>query len=338
MKRLSRVLTGEVVNPKPIWLMRQAGRYLPEYRELRAKASNFLDFCYTPEWAIEVTLQPIRRFDLDAAILFSDILVIPHALGQQVTFSAGEGPLLGPLPDQFRDAEAALSHLRPVLETVRGIRQALPQGKNLIGFAGAPWTVFCYMVQGRGHKTFERALTYSLGEPRAADQLLCTLADVSADYLVAQIQAGADVVQLFESWAGVVPSFLWPRLIYAPTKRLVSRLKAKYPDIPIIGFPKGLGLGLADYRMQTGVDALSLDASIPPEWAREHLKCPLQGGVDPSVLVAGGVALEESLKRYLETFSESPFILNLAHGIVPHTPIAHVERMIELVRAGSISS
>ncbi len=334
---LTQVLARKTVKPMPIWLMRQAGRYLPEYREIRAKALNFLDFCYTPELAIEATLQPIRRFDFDAAILFSDILVIPHALGQEVSFSAGEGPLLGELPLRFRSVEEAITHLDPVLQTVHGIRRALPASKNLIGFAGAPWTVLCYMIQGRGHKTFEKALLYCLMHPEQADQLLALLADVTARYLEAQVRAGADVLQLFESWAGAAPSALWPRLLYRPMKRIVDYVHKACPGVPIIGFPKGLGLGLLSYKAETGVDALSLDSGIPHLWARENLHYPLQGGIDPVTLVAGGQALEEAVEGYLKAFMDTPFIMNLAHGILPSTPIAHVEQLVELVRAGGKS-
>lgn len=321
----------------PVWIMRQAGRYLPEYRETRAKAGGFLDLCFTPELATEVTLQPLRRFPLDAAILFSDILVIPHALGQKVGFATGEGPLLEELTESLlagMDPETVLDRLGPVLETVGRIRSALAPEKTLIGFCGAPWTVATYMIGGRGSSDQAAARTFALAQPEAFARLMDILVEASSRYLIAQLRAGADVVQIFESWAMNLDSEQFRAYIIAPNARIVAKVRAEIPDAPIIGFPRGAAALVADYAKETGVNALGLDYSMPLDFAARSLPntLPVQGNLDPLRLVAGGEQMEERAKSIIDAFSDRPHIFNLGHGIVPHTPIAHVERLVQLVK------
>lgn len=333
------VLKGEAVFPPPIWMMRQAGRYLPEYQASRKTAGGFLDLCYNPDFAVEVTLQPIRRFGFDASILFSDILVVPHALGRDLRFEEGRGPLMTPIR---RDEVSALDtsrfheHLSPVYETVRRLRRELPAETTLLGFCGAPWTVATYMIAGHGTPDQAPARLFGYSNPEAMDELLETLADCSADYLIRQIEAGADAVQIFDSWSGVLDEASFERYCITPVARIVKNIRAKYPDAPIIGFPKGAGQLYDTYRQKTGVIALGLDWTVPWSQARSlQAEGAVQGNLDPMRLVAGGKALDEGVNAILKELGAGPLIFNLGHGITPQTPIAHVERMIELVRSAS---
>jgi uroporphyrinogen decarboxylase len=318
--------------------MRQAGRYLPEYRALRAKAGDFLDLVFTPELAAEVTLQPIRRFGFDAAILFSDILVIPHALGQKVRFAIGEGPLLDPLEDRkaFERIAGELDHkiLNPVYETIRIVRRELGAGTTLLGFCGAPWTVATYMIAGRGTADQAPARLFGYRDRVGLDTLIDVLVDASADYLVRQLQAGADAVQIFDTWAGVLSPAEFDRWCIAPTKRIVEKVRAAVPGARIIGFPRGAGASLKRYAAEVPVDAVGLDWMIDRSFARDEVqsRVAVQGNLDPLVLVAGGEALDRAVDAVLEAFADGPFIFNLGHGIVPETPIAHVEQMLARVR------
>ena len=322
-----------------MWIMRQAGRYLPEYRETRKQAGTFLDLCYTPELAVEVTLQPLRRFDLDAAILFSDILVIPDALGQSVRFETGEGPILEPVDAKTIEGlskERALDHLAPVLEAVRRLRAALPSEKTLIGFCGAPWTVATYMLNGRGSPDQWTARKFALEHPAAFDRLIDILVETSIDYLAAQLEAGADVVQIFESWALNLDDAAFARQVAEPNRRIVEGLRRRIPNAPVIGFPRGAAGNLAGYAAQTGVNALGIDYATPLDFVRSALPptLPAQGNLDPLRLVVGGEAMDTQVRAILSAFADRPHIFNLGHGIVPQTPIAHVERLIELVKKG----
>lgn len=332
-------LAGNAQQRPPFWLMRQAGRYLPEYRAVRAQAGSFLDLCYNPELATEVTLQPLRRYRMDAAILFSDILVVPHALGQALTFQEGEGPKLDPV----RSA-AELSRLRrdgfherlqPVYEAVGRIRGAIPADTALIGFAGAPWTVACYMVEGGGSKEFVQVKGWAYRDPAGFGALIDLLVDVTADYLAAQVDAGAETVQLFDSWAGVLPPGPFRRWVLEPTRRIVARFKALHPTVPVIGFPRGAGLQYDIYASESGVDAIGLDTTVPPVWAARTLqtRLPVQGNLDPIHLVTGGEALRDAALEILEVFGGRPFIFNLGHGVVPQTPPEHVAELAHLLRA-----
>ena len=336
---LATVLSEKQKRP-PIWIMRQAGRYLPEYREIRAKTKNFLELCYSPDLATEVTLQPLRRFDLDAAILFSDILVIPDALGQPVRFEQGEGPVLDPVRVESiaglgmkRDP---LDHLAPVLETVRRLRAALAPDKTLIGFCGSPWTVATYMIGGRGSSDQAAARLFALRHPQAFAALIDILVETSINYLVAQLQAGADVVQLFESWALNLDDEAFASRVIEPNRRIVEGVRARVPNAAIIGFPRGAAGNLARYAAQTGVNALGLDYATPLDFAGRHLPVdlPVQGNLDPLRLVAGGDQLDQRVDAIVEAFADRPHIFNLGHGIVPETPIEHVARLVDRVKNG----
>ena len=336
--KLLRVLGGDVVNPAPIWLMRQAGRHLPEYRALRAKTSNFLEFCYSPELAIEASLQPVRRYGLDAAIMFSDILVVPDALGREVGFTTGEGPKLDPLrPGDVLpvfDEEAFHAHLTPVYSTVMGLRAALPQDVALIGFAGAPWTVATYMVEGGGSRDFQKIRRWAYTDLGGFQRLMDLLVDATASYLISQIEAGVQVLQLFDTWAGVLPPDQFHRWVIVPTAEIVRRVRKAYPKTPIIGFPRGAGQNYIAYAFETEVNGLSLDATISPSWAVRAIpeRCAIQGNLDNLALMAGGPALERSVRDILQHFGKRPFIFNLGHGILPETAPEHVERLVALVR------
>lgn len=334
MPALLRVLKGEVLERPPVWIMRQAGRYLPEYRELRTRAKSFLDFCYSPALATEAVLQPLRRFPLDAAILFSDILVVPDALGRKVWFVEGEGPRLEPLIGEaawsFGDPEHGLRRLAPVYETVERIRREIPKHIALIGFCGAPWTVATYMLQGEGGDK-DRARRCAYERPADVDALLDTLVEMSARHLAEQVKAGADCVQIFESWAEGLPFPLFERLIIRPTEKLVRRLRALGVTAPVIGFPRGAGFAIADYAQRTGVDALGLDTSVPsPSFLPATMTS--QGNLDPQLLVTGGAPLEHGVRHVLETFKGRPHIFNLGHGITPDAKPEHVARLLELVK------
>jgi len=337
-KPLLRVLGGERRFPPPLWLMRQAGRYLPEYRALRAKAASFLDFCFTPELAVEATLQPIRRFGFDGAILFSDILVVPHALGQSVRFAEGHGPLLEPVrsaEDMDRlSAEGLQDRLAPVFETLRHLSGALPAETTLIGFAGAPWTVASYMIEGAGGSDFLNARRMAYEAPDLFARLIDLLVESTIGYLSAQIMAGAETLQIFDSWSGALAEP--ERRIWSlePLTRITRRLKALHPQVPIILFPRGAGLLYGDFARQSGAAALSLDSGLPLDWAAAELQphLALQGNLDPVLLLTGGEALARETDRILATIGQGPFVFNLGHGILPETPIAHVEQMTRRVR------
>lgn len=331
---LLRVLKGERLDPPPLWVMRQAGRYLPEYRELRKRAKSFMDFCYSPSLATEAVMQPLRRYAFDAAILFSDILVVPDALGRRVWFVDGEGPRLDPLIGEtgwrFADPEQGLQRLAPVYETVERIKSELPDGTALIGFCGAPWTVATYMLQGEGGDK-DRARRAAYERPADVDNLLDVLVEMSARHLAEQVRAGADCLQIFESWAEGLPPPLFERLIILPTKKLVTRLRALGVAVPIIGFPRGAGLAARDYARRTGVDALGLDTSMPGGGVAPQ-GMPVQGNLDPQLLVIGGAALEAGVAEVLGRFQDAPHIFNLGHGITPEASPENVKRLVELVK------
>ena len=334
-KPILRALRGEAMEKPPVWLMRQAGRYLPEYRALRARAKDFLTFCLTPELAAEATLQPIRRFGLDGAILFADILIVPHALGQEVGFREGEGPVLAPIEDAASlRVEGVASRIEPVLRTLRQVKPALPPETTLIGFAGAPWTVATYMVEGGSSRDFARVKRWAFADPIRFAGLIDCIVEATIIYLAAQIEAGAEALQLFDSWAGVLPEREFRRWVIEPTRRVVSALKARHPSIPLIGFPRGAGVLYEAYRRETGVDAVSLDPGVPLAWARERLQAvgPVQGNLDPMLLVVGGTQMEEAVRAIRGELGAGPFVFNLGHGIVPETPPEHVARLVELVR------
>jgi uroporphyrinogen decarboxylase len=318
--------------------MRQAGRYLPEYRALREKAGGFLDLVFTPELAAEVTLQPIRRFGFDAAILFSDILVIPHALGQHVRFEAGEGPLLDPLEDRraFERIAGKVDHdiLAPVYETIRLVRAKLDPGVALLGFCGAPWTVATYMIAGRGTADQAPARLFGYRDRVGMDTLIDVLVEASASYLVRQLQAGADAVQIFDTWAGILGPEEFARWCIEPTRRIIEIVRGKVPGAKIIGFPRGAGTSILRYAEHVPVNAVGLDWMIDRDFARDHIqnRVAVQGNLDPLGLVAGGDTLDRAVDCVLEAFAGRPFIFNLGHGIVPETPIAHVERVLKRVR------
>ncbi len=331
------VLDGKTVTPPPIWLMRQAGRYLPEYRETRQKAGSFLDLCYNPELAAEVTLQPIRRYGFDAAILFSDILVIPDALKRNVRFTEGHGPQMDPIDEDGiarLKAENVSDHLLPVIETVRRLRADLPGETTLLGFCGAPWTVATYMIAGHGTPDQAPARLFAYRHPEAFARLLDLLADVSADYLVAQIDAGADAVQIFDSWAGVLGEAEFAKYAVAPVRRMIRSVKARRPGAKIIAFAKGAGILLKDYRQATGADAIGLDWSVPLRFAAELQKeGPVQGNLDPMRVVAGGTALREGIDAVLQALGQGPLIFNLGHGITPQADPSHVTDLVNQVRS-----
>ncbi len=337
-KPLLAALAGERQARPPVWLMRQAGRYLPEYREIRAQAASFLEFCYTPAFAVEATLQPIRRFGFDAAILFSDILVVPDALGQSVTFETGEGPRLDPIGDadglERLRSEPDWSKLAPVFETLDRVNSALPGDVALIGFCGAPWTVASYMIAGRGTPDQAPARLFAYREPALFAALIDRLIDASAEYLVRQIAAGAEAVQIFDSWAGVLPPAEFERWCLAPIAALVAKVKAKAPRTPVIAFPRGAATELSKFARLDGIAAIGLDTAVEPRTAVVALPGPvaLQGNLDPLALVAGGAALDQGVERVLAGFAGRAHVFNLGHGILPETPVAHVERMLKRVR------
>ncbi|PHQ61962.1 MAG: uroporphyrinogen decarboxylase [Sphingobium sp.] len=335
-KPLLTVLKGKCPAVPPMWLMRQAGRYLPEYRALRADKGGFLELVYDSEAAAEVTLQPLRRFGFDGAILFSDILIVPYAMGQQLWFEAGEGPRLAPIL-----ADTDLSALRPdfsrfeaIYETVRQVKAALDPHVTFLGFAGSPWTIATYMVAGQGSKDQGAARRLAYGDPARFAAIIDAIVDATVHYLAGQIDAGVEAVQLFDSWAGSLAPIQFDRWVIEPNRRIVEKLKAIHPDIPVIGFPKGAGAKLADYAARTGVDAVGVDETVDPHWAHRTLPqdMPVQGNLDPLALIAGGRAVEEAVDMIRAAFAGRPHIFNLGHGILPDTPIAHVEALISYVR------
>jgi len=337
-KPLLAVLARQRQKIPPIWLMRQAGRYLPEYRALRQKAGSFLDLCFNPELAAEVTLQPVRRFGFDAAILFSDILVVPLALGRKVWFVEGEGPRLEPLNDAKallsvrREADAAV--LAPIYETVKRVKAELASQTALIGFCGAPWTVATYMIAGQGTPDQAPAKTLAAREAQAFQHVVDCLVEASVEYLARQMEAGADVVQIFDTWAGVLPADDFERWCVQPTKQLVAKLRARKPGAKVIGFPRGAGKNIPRYVEETGVDAVGLGNELDRTFARDAIqtRVPVQGNVDPQILLEGGAALDREVDDVLDKLGRGPLIFNLGHGILPTTPIAHVERMLRRLR------
>ena len=334
---LLRVLAGETLDPPPVWLMRQAGRYLPEYRALRAKSGSFLEFCYTPAAAAEATLQPIRRFGFDAAILFSDILVVADGLGARVEFREGEGPVLEPVTaESLRTLTLARvrPHLAPVYETVKRVRAALEPACALIGFAGAPWTVACYMAEGGGSRDFAGPKAWMWRDPASFGALIDLLVEATVEHLAAQIEAGADCVQIFDSWAGILPDEEIRRWVIEPTVRIASALKKRHPSARIIGFPRGAGTMLDDYARESGLDAVGLDYTVPLLAGRTlQARLPVQGNLDPILLLAGGSAMESRIREIRKTLSRKPHIFNLGHGVLPQTPPEHVAALVAAVRA-----
>jgi len=331
-------LRGKSSSRRPIWLMRQAGRYLPEYRALRAEKGGFLELATDPVAAAEVTLQPIRRFGFDGAILFSDILMVPWALGQDLSFGPGEGPRLAPKTDN-RDAIERLhaadhARLEPIYETVRRVAAELPGQTTFLGFAGSPWTVATYMIAGQGSRDHAEARMLAYRDPGAMQALIDVVVDLTVDYLAQQISAGVEAVQLFDSWAGSLAPAQFERWVIAPNERITKRLHERCPGVPVIGFPKGAGAKLLAYARETGVDAVGLDETVDPVWAARKLPAglPVQGNLDPLLLLAGGPELESAAREILDAFAGRPHVFNLGHGIDKETPISHVERLLESVR------
>jgi uroporphyrinogen decarboxylase len=335
-KPLLSVLKGGTARRRPVWLMRQAGRYLPEYRALRARKGGFLELVYDSDAAAEVTLQPIRRFGFDGAILFSDILIVPYALGQDLAFEAGEGPRLSPtlLEADLGALSPAHTRLEPIYRTVAKVKAALPPETTFLGFAGSPWTVATYMVAGRGSKEQADARRLAYSDPVRFAELIDSVAATTVGYLSGQIEAGVEAVQLFDSWSGSLSPSQFERWVIAPTSAIVAALKRRHPDVPVIGFPKGAGAKLGAYASETGVDAIGIDETVDPAWAARELPAglPVQGNLDPLALIAGGEALEAAVQRIISAFEDRPHIFNLGHGILPDTPISNVERLLELVR------
>ncbi|MCE2509529.1 MAG: uroporphyrinogen decarboxylase [Alphaproteobacteria bacterium] len=324
--------------PPPVWLMRQAGRYLPEYREIRSHAGTFLDLCYAPDLAIEATLQPVRRFSLDAAIVFSDILLVPHALGQEVSFSEGKGPKLAALK-QSGDLkglvlEDVATKLRPVYEAIKQLHRELAPEIALIGFAGAPWTLAAYMIEGKTSRHFSKAQNWAKAEPQSFSKLIDVLVEAVSGHLIRQVEAGADVVQIFDSWAGVLSPEAFERWVVQPTRAIVGKVKEAVPGTPVIGFPRGVDVLYKDYAEASGVDGVSIDTQVSPAWAAAELqdKVCVQGNLDPEALVEGGKRMRDATAQILEALGSGPFVFNLGHGVVPQTPPEHVSELLETIR------
>ncbi len=340
-KKFLQALKGVPFTPPPVWLMRQAGRYLPEYRNLRAKSKNFLDFCYSPELAVEATLQPLRRYDLDAAILFCDILVIPDALGQDVAFKQGEGPLLEPIRNVKALAQLEVSkvldYLKPVFQTVSILAEEIPKQTALIGFAGAPWTVAVYMVEGRGGTDCGTARRWAYEDPDGFAKLIDILVESTSLYLNQQILAGVETIQLFDSWAGVLSESQFQRWVIEPTIKIVNNIRRVNPTIPIIGFPRHAGVLYERYVRETGVDGVSVDSGLPLSWVKNNLQplCTVQGNLDNQVLMSGGQSLVSETRNILESLSDGPFIFNLGHGVLQWTSPDHVKLLIDQIRAAN---
>lgn len=337
-KPLLRVLAGKRFSVPPIWLMRQAGRYLPEYRAIREKTESFLDLCFNPKLAAEVTLQPIWRFAFDAAILFSDILVVPHALGQRVEFESGEGPRLDALcdPQALQRLRRDIDHgkLAPIYETIERVKEGLPPEVAFLGFCGAPWTLATYMIAGCGTVDQLPARLFAYRHPQAFADLIAILVEASADYLIRQYEAGVDAVQIFDTWAGILPADEFRKWCIEPVAQIVAAVRKRVPGARIIGFPRGAGSELVRYLASVPVDAVGLDWTIELAFARERIQQlrPVQGNLDPLALLVGSEALDRSIDAIVEAFAGGPFIFNLGHGVLPDTPIAHVERLIARVR------
>ena len=337
-KPFLQVLNGERAERVPCWFMRQAGRYLPEYRELRAAKGGFLVMAYDPAVAAEITMQPLRRFGMDAAIIFSDILTIPHALGQDLSFVQGEGPKLGEFNLDRLSYRAFDETLDPVYGALRKTREMMgDEGFDqtaLIGFCGAPWTVATYMVECGGSKVFEKVKALAYRDPDQFGALIDLLVEASAQYLIKQVEAGAEALQIFDSWAGALDSSQFYRWSILPIKQIIARVRDVYPDVPIIGFPKGAGVNYTKFVQETGVSAIQIDSSVPTDWARNMLQphVPVQGNLDPFCLFAGGDALHMAVEKILSDLGQGPFIFNLGHGINKDTPIAHVQKLVDLIR------
>ncbi|HUC12587.1 MAG TPA: uroporphyrinogen decarboxylase [Stellaceae bacterium] len=340
-KRLLRVLAGEVLSPPAWWLMRQAGRYLPEYRAIRGQVKNFVELCLNPALATELTLQPVRRYGMDAAILFSDILLLPHAMGQALAYREGEGPVLDPITDSAGirrlSPGGAIAHLAAVFETVRQVSAALDRQTALIGFAGAPWTVATYMVEGGTSRDFKQVKGWAYRDPQSFGGLIDLLTESTIELLNAQIAAGAEVVQLFDSWAGVLPEAEFERWVIEPAARIVAAVKTRHPQCPVIGFPRGAGVLYERYVLETGVDAVSLDTTLPLGFASTRLsrRVALQGNLDPVLLLTGGDALEIAVKRLSQACRGVRLVFNLGHGVLPETPPEHVARLARLLTASA---
>jgi uroporphyrinogen decarboxylase len=336
-KPLLRALAGEALSTPPWWLMRQAGRYLPEYREVRARAHDFVELCLTPELAAELTLQPIRRYGMAGAILFSDILMLPYALGQKLAYHEGEGPVLERIDEPAGvarlDPGRVASALDPVFETARRVRDALDPRTTLIGFAGAPWTVATYMVEGGGSRDFRRIKSWAYRDPEGFDALIDLLAEATIKYLTGQIEAGAEVVQLFDSWAGILPEPAFLRWVIEPTKRIVAALKLRFANYPVIGFPRGAGVLHERYFRETGVDGIGIDTAVPLGYAHQTLQPhgTVQGNLDPVLLIVGGAALEEAVRSLRQSLGRGPYIFNLGHGVLPETPPENVQALARLL-------
>lgn len=332
IKPIVEALRGKARQPVPFWLMRQAGRYLPEYRELRKKAGSFLNLCFNPDWAAEITLQPIRRFDMDAAILFSDILVVPYALGQELDFVEGEGPRLGMLKVDRLSFDP--SRLAPVYETLKKLRQQLAPEKTLIGFAGAPWTVACYMVDGQGGGEFGKTKKFAFENPEGFGVLIDKIVDATVLYLSAQAKSGADVVQIFDSWAGLLPEPYFTRWVIKPVHEIIRRLKMEHPHLPVIAFPRGAGELYKKYAAEVEADGIGIDTATPLSWAVKEFgeQACLQGNLDPEVLLVGGKVLEDAALSILDAAKGRPFIFNLGHGVIKETPPEHVAQLAKLIR------
>jgi len=343
MKKIINVLNNQQFDKiPPIWIMRQAGRYLPEYLETRSKIHNFLDLCYNPQLACEVTLQPIRRFDFDSAIIFSDILVIPDALGIKVDFVKNHGPILSEF-DLTKDLSKLnlnnlKNHLKPVFEAINLTRANLNKDKTLIGFAGAPWTLACYMIEGKGSKNFEKIRQISLQQPEFFEQLIAILTQAVSDFLSLQIQAGVDVVKIFDSWAGILPSSELEKWVIKPAQKIVENLQQKFPNIPVIYFPKNIGNSYEIFAKKVNSNGLAIDQNLDLNWAVENIyeknNKIIQGNLDNFILAFGDKKIiENEVRKILKTFENKPFIFNLGHGILPQTPIENVEFMLEVIKS-----
>lgn len=332
------VLHGKATDRVPFWYMRQAGRYLPEYMERRKTAGSFLDLCFNPDFAVEVTLQPLRRYGMDASILFSDILVVPQALGQHLEFKQGEGPVLTPVNDantlKALSMEGFHEHLAPVYETVNRLSKEIPDSTTLIGFAGAPWTVATYMVQGHGSPDQAATRAMAFQQEDVFQDLINLLVKATSEYLIRQIDRGAEVIQIFDTWAGNLPDDQFRKWAIEPVRQIIQNIRHQHPEIPIIGFPKGAGARYPEYIRATEVTAVSIDTTMPLEWVRDHIQplCPVQGNLDPLLLVAGGQQMEDRVVEILDCLSGGPFIFNLGHGIVPQTPPENVARLSEIIK------
>ena len=341
VKPFLRALRGETITPPPCWFMRQAGRYLPEYREIRSTTDNFLDFCFSPELAVEATRQPLRRYRFDAAILFSDILVIPHGLGQHVTFKKGEGPVLDELKTAQDIAKLEVSmvmgRLSPVMEIIRKISFGLNEQTALIGFAGAPFTVAFYMIEGRSGTDGTKTCRWAAERPDEFTALIDILCAATSAYLIEQVNHGAEVLQLFDSWAGLLPESQFRKWVIEPNQHIVEAVRRIHPDVPIIGFPRNAGVLYRDFVQETGVQGISIDATVPLNWAATELLplCTVQGNLDNHLLLGGGVAMENEVRKILSILGNGPFIFNLGHGILPSTPPEHVGRAVDIIRGAA---